>query len=51
MSKSDTHGDRDVPWPQQLLENIWWLAGAAIVFWVLTYIVWGLVDIWSVPPG
>lgn len=51
MARSDTQTDRDVPWQQRLYERIWWLAGAAIVFWVLSYIAWGLIDIYSVPPG
>ena len=51
MTGSDTADDRDIPWQQKLYDSIWWLAGAAIVFWVLSYIVWGLIDINSVPPG
>ncbi|MFC4407788.1 hypothetical protein [Haloarchaeobius iranensis] len=42
---------KDVPWPQRLLDSIWLLALAAIVYWVLSYIVWGLIDIFSVPMG
>lgn len=41
----------DEPWPQRLLDSIWLLALAAIVYWVLSYIVWGLIDIFSVPMG
>ena len=41
----------DAPWPQQLLDSIWLLAGLAIVFFTLSYVVWGLVDLMAVPPG
>lgn len=41
----------DVPWPQQLLDSIWLLALAAIVYWMLAYVVWGVVDILTVPMG
>ncbi|MFB6122559.1 MAG: hypothetical protein ABEJ78_03780 [Haloferacaceae archaeon] len=40
-----------VPWPQELLDSIWLLAGGAILFWVLSYVVWGLVDLLTVPSG
>jgi hypothetical protein len=39
------------PWPQQLLDSIWVLALAAIVFWLLAYVVWGIVDVLTVPMG
>ena len=39
------------PWPQQLYDSIWLLAGAAFLFFVLSYVVWGLVDILTVPTG
>ena len=32
-------------------DRIWLLAVAALAFWALTYVFWGLVDILSVPPG
>jgi hypothetical protein len=41
----------DRPWPQQLYDSIWLLAGAAILFFLLSYVVWGLVDILTVPTG
>ncbi len=52
MSRDST--ERSVsrpPWPQQLLDSIWLLAGLAIVFWALSYIVWGLVDLLAIPTG
>lgn len=39
------------PWQQQLYDSVWLLAGAAIVFFVLSYMVWGLVDILTIPAG
>jgi hypothetical protein len=39
------------PWPQQLLESPWLLAGAALLYFTLSYIVWGLIDLMSVSPG
>lgn len=39
------------PWPQQLLESPWLLAGAALLFFTLSYIVWGLIDLMSIAPG
>jgi hypothetical protein len=39
------------PWPQQLLESPWLLAGAALLFFTLSYVVWGLIDILSLASG
>jgi len=39
------------PWQQQLYDSIWLLAGAAFLFFVLSYVIWGLVDILTVPTG
>jgi hypothetical protein len=39
------------PWQQQLYDSVWLLAGAAILFFVLSYMVWGLVDILTIPAG
>lgn len=36
---------------QRLYDRVWLLAALALVFWAFTYIIWGLVDIMSVPPG
>lgn len=40
-----------IPWPQQLYDSIWLLAGAALLFFVLSYVVWGLIDILTIPAG
>lgn len=39
------------PLLQRLYDNIWLLALAALLFWALTYVVWGVADVFSVPPG
>jgi len=44
-------GDGDAPWPQRLLDHIWLLALAAIIYFVVSYIVWGMVDLASIPMG
>lgn len=36
---------------QRLYDRIWLLALAALLFWALSYVVWGLLDIFSVPMG
>lgn len=41
-------GDESLPWPQQLLDSIWLLAGAALLFFTLSYVVWGLIDLLTV---
>lgn len=48
MSES---GETDPPLPQRLYDRIWLLALAALVFWALAYVLWGLIDILSVPTG
>ena len=51
MSATGEQDAADEPWPQQLLESPWLLAGAALLFFTLSYIVWGLIDLMSVKPG
>ncbi|MFB6210759.1 MAG: hypothetical protein ABEI76_04400 [Halobacteriales archaeon] len=51
MAKNGTTDDSEVPWPQQLLDSEWLLALAAILFFTLSYVVLGLVDLLSVPSG
>ena len=41
----------EAPLLQRVYDRIWLLAGAALLFWALTYVVWGLLDIFSVPVG
>jgi hypothetical protein len=51
MSGSEAQDRADVPWPQQLLESPWLLAGAALLFFTLSYIIWGLVDLMAIAGG
>jgi hypothetical protein len=39
------------PWPQRLYDSVWLIAGTAILFWMLSYVVWGLVDILTISGG
>lgn len=39
------------PWPQRLYESIWLWAGVAVLFWLLSYVVWGFVDLIGLPGG
>ena len=39
------------PWQQELLDSIWLLAGAAILFFTLSYVVWGVIGLLTIPPG
>ena len=46
MSPTDSE---DVPVMQQLYNRIWLLALAGLLFFFVTYVGWGLIDILSVP--
>lgn len=46
-----TPSNSDTPLLQRVYDSIWLLALAALLFWGLTYVVWGLLDIFSTPPG
>lgn len=39
----------DVPWPQKLFNSIWLLALAAMLYFFLSYVFWGLVNLWQTP--
>jgi hypothetical protein len=43
--------DGEPPLMQRFYDRIWLLAALAVVFWFVTYVVWGLADIFSVPAG
>jgi hypothetical protein len=34
-----------VPWQQRLLDNLWLLAGTALVFFFVSYVGWALYDV------
>jgi hypothetical protein len=44
-------GATDPPLPQRIYDRIWLLALAALLFWALAYVVWGVIDILSIPGG
>ena len=39
------------PWQESLYENVWLWAGVAILFWFLSYVVWGFVDLMLLEGG
>ena len=51
MTDERERDDQDVPWIQNLYESIWVWAAVAILFWVLSYVVWGFIDLISIPAG
>ena len=46
-----THTSDEVPFMQRLYNRVWLLAAAALAFFLMVYVVWGVVDIFSVPLG
>jgi hypothetical protein len=46
-----TSNQPEPPLLQQLYDRIWLLALAALLFWAGSYLVWGLLDVFSVPAG
>lgn len=41
----------DTPFMQRLYNRIWLLAAAALAFFFVVYVVWGVADVVSVPMG
>ncbi|AGB32189.1 hypothetical protein Natpe_2373 [Natrinema pellirubrum DSM 15624] len=39
------------PTMQRLYDRIWLLAAAALLFFALSYVAWGWIDVFSVPMG
>ena len=46
-----SHTTNDVPLMQRLYNRIWLIAAAAMLFFIVVYVGWGLMDILSVPTG
>lgn len=42
---------QDVPWPQRVFNSIWILAAVAMLYFFLSYVVWGLIDLARVRAG
>ncbi|CAM3224616.1 hypothetical protein RHBI111906_02570 [Rhodothermus bifroesti] len=51
LGAMETRTGQTPPWPQQVFDNLWLLAGAAIVFFVLSYLAWGMIDLLTIPVG
>lgn len=51
MSVGDEADADESPWPQQVMDSVWMLALAALLFFTLSYVVLGLVDLLTVPMG
>ena len=49
MSNRTRSDGGDVPAMQRIYNRIWLLAAAAIVFFLVAYVGWGLLDILSLP--
>ncbi|MDX1568112.1 MAG: hypothetical protein R3223_09955 [Longimicrobiales bacterium] len=49
--QSPDNSGSTIPWQQRLYQNIWLWAVAAILFWFLSYVVWGWVDLALLPEG
>ncbi|WP_435075205.1 hypothetical protein [Halorubrum sp. HHNYT27] len=49
MSNQPTHDSGDTPAMQRLYNRIWLLAAAAMVFFLVVYVGWGLLDLLSLP--
>lgn len=43
--------DSDPPLLQRAYDSPWLLALAAFAFWAVAYVIWGLLDVVSVPTG
>ena len=43
--------ESSAPWQQELLDSEWVLALAAVLFFVLSYVVLGLIDLLTIPAG
>jgi len=41
--------EADPPMMQRIYDRIWLLALAAVLFWLVTYLLWGFLDILSIP--
>lgn len=47
----DATADERPPLPQRLYESVWVWAAVAVLFWILSYVVWGFVDLVVLPGG
>lgn len=47
----ETKDEGRAPVLQRLYESIWLWAAVAVLFWILSYVVWGFVDLTIIPGG
>ena len=47
----EAQDEGQAPLPQRLYESIWVWAAVAVLFWFLSYVVWGFVDLLVLPGG
>jgi len=40
-----------VPWPQRLFDSVWVLALVAMLYFLLSYVIWGLIDLANTGPA
>ena len=52
MTRSMSGGtETDPPMMQRLYNRIWLIALLAVLFWALSYVLWGYVDVFTIPAG
>jgi len=51
MAERPSQGDRETPLGQRLLDRPFLLLAAGLVVMFGFYTIWGLVEIWSLPPA
>lgn len=51
MTEQAEEEDQQAPLGQRLYESIWLWAAVAVLFWFLSYVVWGFVDLTIIPGG
>jgi len=51
MTDERQEEEERTPVPQRLYESVWLWAAVAVLFWFLSYVVWGFVDLTVLPGG
>ena len=51
MTANIDESEDGAPWPQQLLDSVWLLAMAAVLYWAIVYLMWSAIEILVVPMG
>lgn len=50
MDEPQTQRD-NVPWQQRLFDSVWLLALVAMLYFFLSYVLWGLIDLANTGPA